>query len=348
MLYFVGLGLEQSPTLSSIEILRKCQYVFYESYTSPIVNQEIMSDLKRVLVDSSVENVKREYIEDGKRILDLAKTSDIALVCSGDPMVATTHQELRTRALKQGTSTKIIHGSSVLCAVAGELGLHSYSFGKTVTMTREPLQYSAYHTVFRNLLSGLHTTILLEWDESHNFFLTPKEAVRSLLAAEKDVKYGCLDDATILLVASRIGTKAPSVRICRFKDIETIEIGEPPHVMVIPGKLHFTEIEALSAITGASPEIFLDNSSGIERIAHRMVTKYSEKTLAALARARIAAASASSKVKFEEVFENVECYTDDALRFLNEGREELAVLSIGYAEGLLDSLRFGGLLEFEW
>ncbi|HLG37332.1 MAG TPA: DUF357 domain-containing protein [Nitrososphaera sp.] len=30
----------------------------------------------------------------------------------------------------------------------------------------------------------------------------------------------------------------------------------------------------------------------------------------------------------------------DAERFLNQGKPELAVLSIGYAEGLVDALRF--------
>ncbi len=55
-----------------------------------------------------------------------------------------------------------------------------------------------------------------------------------------------------------------------------------------------------------------------------------------------------NSTRFADVFENVECYVQDSRRFLNEGKDELAVLSIGYAEGLLDSLRFGGQLEFEW
>ncbi len=344
----MGLGLEQSPTLSGLKILKKCKYVFYESYTSPVLNESVLGDLAKELPGVVVESVKREFVEDGKKILDLAKSNDIALVCSGDPMVATTHQELRTRALNQGTETRIIHGSSVLCAVAGELGLHSYNFGRTVTMTREPLQYSAYHTVFRNLLLGLHSIILLEWDESHNFFLSPKQAVQGLLDAERDIKYGAVNANTTLLIVSRIGTETATARICKFEDTGTMEIGEPPHVLVVPGRLHFTEREALAAISGAKAESFQDNSSKVERISQIMVTKYSEKTLAALARARSAAATSQSKVKFEEIFENVECYTDDAKRFLNEGREELAILSIGYAEGLLDSLRFGGQLDFEW
>ncbi len=348
MLYFVGLGLEQSPTINGLRILRKCDYVFYESYTSPVINQKLEDELAKELTPVKIDRVKREFVEDGKRILDLSKTHNVALVCSGDPMVATTHQELRTRAIKQGTRTGIVHGSSVLCAVAGELGLHVYNFGKAVTMTHEPMQYSAYWTVFRNLLAGLHTTILLEWDESKNFFLSPSVAVKSLLNAENDLKYGALGSKTIVFIVSRIGTDSASIAVCNFEQIDDKNIGEPPHVIVLPGKLHFTEREALSAISGQETESFPDNSSSIEKISRIMVTKYSEKTLAALSRARIAASSAQLEGKFADVFENVECYTQDARRFLNEGREELAVLSIGYAEGLLDSLRFARELEFEW
>ncbi len=109
-----------------------------------------------------VELVKREFVEDGRKILEVSKKGNAALVCSGDPMVATTHQELRTRAIKEGIDTKILHGSSILCSVSGELGLHSYNFGRIVTITREPLQvhcvqhdlrqpisWAAYHNTTR-------------------------------------------------------------------------------------------------------------------------------------------------------------------------------------------------------
>jgi diphthine synthase len=41
-----------------------------------------------------------------------------------------------------------------------------------------------------------------------------------------------------------------------------------------------------------------------------------------------------------EVLDNADYYINDAERFLNQGKHELAVLSIGYAEGLIDALRF--------
>ena len=76
-----------------------------------------------------------------------------------------------------------------------------------------------------------------------------------------------------------------------------------------------------------------------------MVTKYTSRTIDALNKAKKIKGNDS---KFKVLFENVEAYVSDSERFLNEGRSELAVLSIGYAEGLLDSLRFTGELDIEW
>ncbi len=350
MLIFVGLGVEQSPSLRTIKLLGECNQIFYENYTSPVLDEKDLEELSKSLSGKKIETVTREFVEDGRKLLELARDGQVGLVSSGDPMSATTHQELRIRAIGAGIRTRIVHGSSVITAVAGELGLHSYNLGRIVTLTREPMQYTAYDTIYENLLRGLHTTILLEWDEAHSFFLSPNSALSSLIDVEKDLNYGIITKDTLLLCASRIGTEDSKVLAQSLGTSQAYDFGNPPHVLVIPGKLHFTEREALSAITGENFESFQDNSSKIERKAERMLSKYSKKTLTALQGAKYALAEAKGKkhINYSAVFENVECYTQDALRFLNEGKEELAILSIGYAEGLLDSLRFSGLLEFEW
>ena len=40
-----------------------------------------------------------------------------------------------------------------------------------------------------------------------------------------------------------------------------------------------------------------------------------------------------------DLLENAEYYLDDAIQFLRQGRMELAVLSVGYADGLVDALK---------
>jgi len=40
-----------------------------------------------------------------------------------------------------------------------------------------------------------------------------------------------------------------------------------------------------------------------------------------------------------ELLDNAEFYLDDAVQFSTQGRKELAILSVGYADGLIDSLK---------
>lgn len=350
MLYFIGLGIDQSPSQKTLTLLDSCSDIFYESYTSPTLRPNEDFLLGNENLREKTHRVSRQFVEDGRKILELAGSKDLALLSSGDPMIATTHEDLRVRAIKKGISTKIVHGSSILSCLPGELGLHAYSFGKCVTITKEPMQYTAYETIYQNLLRGLHTTILLEWDEASDFFLPPTEALASLVSAEKDLKYGILSDRTQILAVSRIGTEEQKLTICNLAESVTEQFGAPPTSLVIPGRLHFTECEALAAIFGREPESFSDNSANIDKISRKMVSRYSQKTSAALERARSAVKTTpdSDLSRIESLFENIECYTEDAKRFANEGKDELAVLSIGYAEGLLDSLRFLGILDFEW
>ena len=45
------------------------------------------------------------------------------------------------------------------------------------------------------------------------------------------------------------------------------------------------------------------------------------------------------------VLDNAEYYAQDAEKFLSQGKSELAVLSIGYAEGLIDAISFQKRLD---
>jgi diphthine synthase len=347
MLFFVGLGVDQTLGMEALAVLERCDAVFYESYTSPKLGtaQIFLQNSQR-----KIESVSREFVEDGRRILELAMRGNVALLSSGDPMIATTHEELRIRAIEKGIETRIIHGSSILSCLPGELGLHAYSFGKCVTVTREPMQYTAYETIFQNLLLGLHTAILLEWDEKSGFFLSPKEAIASLQSSEKDLKYDIILENTLVLGASAIGSGRTKITSCHLGDVPSTDFGDPPNSLVIPGKLHFTEVEALAALFHKPVEFFSDNASNVKSISRSMISRYSARTFAALERARAALKGKQSQnlSQIESVFENVEAYTQDAVRFMNQGKQELAVLSMGYAEGLLDSMRFLGILNFEW
>jgi len=81
----------------------------------------------------------------------------------------------------------------------------------------------------------------------------------------------------------------------------------------------------------------------VRRTAQTLLPRYVEKTKKALESVR-------SKLgpQYEPVVENAELYLKDAEQFLANGEDEMAMLSVGYAEGLLDSLSFSGVVRIEW
>ncbi len=346
MLYFVGLGLSgvEGVSIEGFKVLKGCGVVYLERYTSP--GAPSAKELAEFLGRGVVE-VSREFVEDGRRILQEAREMDVALACFGDPMVATTHQELRVRAVKDGVDTRIIHGVSIVGCVAGELGLHQYKFGKMVTVTASVQALnSVLDTVYWNLLRGLHTLLLLEWEPKRRF--TPNDALKMLKEGDEDVGLGVFNENLFIAVAARLCQRGQLIKLGLLKDLLDCEYGEPPYSIVIPADLHFTEAEALEALFKSSECSKANNTLYVKSKANLLVPKYVEKTRAALAKVRKMLDVKRCQLNISDLLENVDCYSSDALRFLKEGKLELAVLSIGYAEGLLDSLRFLGLADVPW
>ncbi|MGH9922791.1 MAG: DUF357 domain-containing protein, partial [Nitrososphaerales archaeon] len=193
-----------------------------------------------------------------------------------------------------------------------------------------------YYTIYSNLVAGSHTLILLEYNQEKNFFMKPSDALNMLLECEKDQKHDVINEDTFALVASRIGSDDQVITSGRIASLVLHDFGSPPHSIIITGNLHFTEIDALKALSKMLDEPS-DNSKGITKIAEQMVQKYVPKARRALEQAINLVKGDKS---FVEIFENAEYYISDAERFLKQGKLELAVLSIGYAEGLIDAIRF--------
>lgn len=114
-----------------------------------------------------------------------------------------------------------------------------------------------------------------------------------------------------------------------------MDFGEPPHSIIITGKLHFTESDAISALTDCLSKP-ADNSNGIKSISIQMIEKYVPMVREALNEIKPFYSDAK---EFQDILQNAELYIDDAENFLKEGKDENAVLSIGYADGLVDALR---------
>ena len=161
--------------------------------------------------------------------------------------------------------------------------------------------------------------------------------------AEGNFKRGVVSERTFAIVLSRLGRDDADLAAGTFAELSKKEVGGPPHCLIIPGKLHFTEAEAISAIFKVEESKVQSNSDRVQRTAQALVPKYVAKTRKALDSAK-----PNLGPQYEHVVENAELYLKDADIFLAIGEDEMAMLSIGYAEGLLDSLSFAGVVKINW
>ena len=336
MLWFIGLGISGISELSdnTLNVIKNAEIVYLESFTSPISETE-KKQLESIS-NGEFKIAKRWLVEDGNEILENAKNKEIVLISFGDPYIATTHLELKTRAISYGIETKTIHSSSIVSSLIGEVGLHYYKVGKVLTIMNDPKSMiTPYNTIFDNLLSKTHSVVLLEYNEDKSFFLEPKDALSLLLHAEKIQNRKVISEETFVIVASRIGKKDQNVISGKISNLIKKEFGESPHSIIIPGRLHFTELDAIKMITECLDEP-TDNSTDVKSISEQMIEKYVPMVREALEEIK---PHYENLKEYKDVLINAKLYIDDAENFLKEGKKEYAVLSIGYADGLIDALR---------
>lgn len=256
-LVFVGLGLgSRGISQAGIEELRLCDKVFAEAYTAPVEKGTLLELAK--LIDKSIELLGRKDVEDGKLILKEANRGKCCLLVPGDPMVATTHVDLRLRAAERRIRTKIIHAASIGTAAAGLLGLQSYKFGRATTLPFWKPGYeptSPYDAIEANVNAGLHTLTLLDIDTEGGKAMTAAQGLEQLVALEAKLGRGILKNDALVCVVARAGHDDVLVRAGELAALTKMDFGRPPHCLVVPGKLHFMEAEALVKLAGASKKI---------------------------------------------------------------------------------------------
>ncbi len=336
MLWIAGLGISgiESISIETQKLLKNADIVYLEQFTSPVTKLE--SNKIRKLVKGEFKIAKRWMVEDGKEILKNSKKKKVVLLTYGDPYIATTHIELRTRAIQEKIKTKTIHAASSITALVGECGLHYYKVGRIVTVMKDPKTLTTpYHVTYSNALAGNHTVLLLEYNQDEEFFLEPVNALSDLLSTEKEQKRKIILPSTFVIIASRIGFKNQAITAGKISNLIKKNFGKPPHTIIIPGQLHFTESDALKVFVNCI-DVPFDNSKNIKKISEQMIEKYVPMIRKAVE--EIAPHYKNSK-EFQEVLENAELYIQDAEKFLEQGKDEVAVLSIGYADGLVDALR---------
>ena len=336
MLWFIGLGISGAKSLpiEAKEILSKADMVYLEQFTSPIGKSDLLKIKK--MISGEFKPAKRWLVEDGTEILKNAKRKKVVLLSYGDPYIATTHIELRTRAIQEKIKTYSIHASSSLTSMIGECGLHFYKVGRIATIMSEMKSLTTpYYVIYKNVIEGNHTVLLLEYNQDQNFFLDPKDALLGLLDVEKGQKRKVVESSTYAVIASRIGFRDQTIISGKISSLIEKNFGNPPHTVIITGRLHFTESDALK-ILGYCIDEPTDNSERTVKISSQMLKKYVPMVRDALEEIR---PLYKNEKEFQVILENAELYIRDAEKFLEDGQDEVSILSIGYADGLVDALR---------
>jgi diphthine synthase len=206
--------------------------------------------------------VSRKALEEesGQPILDRAKKEKVAFLVPGDPLIATTHVDLRIRAEKQGIQTRVVHGASIISAVIGLSGLQNYRFGRSVTIPFPQQGFTPetpYDVIAENKKTGLHTLCFLDIDAEAEKYMTIREALRTLRTVEERRKENVVNVDTLVVGIARAGSQNPTIKADYAQALMEFDFGAAPHALVFPGKLHFMEAEALVILAQGPPEMRL-------------------------------------------------------------------------------------------
>jgi len=254
-LAFIGLGLNEETDISikGLEKAKRADVVFAELYTSllPELNLQKLEEM----IGKRVHLVSRRDLEEeeGKKILEEAEKCRAVLLVPGDPLIATTHVDLRIRAHKRGIKTSVVHGASIVSAVVGLSGLQNYKFGRSVTIpfSDAGVVETPYNVVAENKKAGLHTLCFLDIRAEEKRYMTIKEGLQTLFALERRRHLGVVTANTLAVGIARAGSENPTVKADFTHELLRFDFGKPPHSLVFPGELHFMEAEALITLAEA-------------------------------------------------------------------------------------------------
>jgi diphthine synthase len=232
-LILIGAGVSFDLTLAGIDALRACDEAFIETYTNPIEPEKI--EKLQSLVGKKIILLERSHLE-SSYLVDKAKSSDVCILASGDPLTATTHITLVIEARAKSIPIKVIHNSSIHSVAPARAGLQIYRFGKTATLVNPRPNYkptSSLEIVRQNQKLDMHTLVLLD---------TEPEPMETKSALEMLSEF---DSAVVL---SRAGEKDEKISYGKISELKNKDLGRPPFTIIVPARLHPLEEEFLNSI----------------------------------------------------------------------------------------------------
>ena len=247
MLYLVGIGLKPAHlTLEALDILKNCDQVFLESYTSEYsegANKELEEMIEKKFLVLGRIGVEQQF----ESALLSAKKNNIALMIFGNALTATTHLQVLLDAKEAGIKYKVIPGISITNVIA-ESGIDEYKFGRTVTLCYHEKGFepeSFYDQLMKNKEIGLHTLCLLDIkkDEKPERLMNCIEAI-DLLEKIKDKRNNSQEFRYIALLG--MSNDDQKIIVGKENIANSQEIKELyPQSLIVLGKTNEKEEEAL-------------------------------------------------------------------------------------------------------
>jgi len=250
MLVFIGLGLydEMDLSLRGLEEARACDVLYAEFYTSRLGGADA-GKLEEV-IGREVRVLSREEVESGELLLNEAMERRVGFLVPGDPLISTTHAALRIEAARRGIGTRVVHNASIHSAAPAISGLFNYKFGASASIPFPTPSYrpeSFYDVIKGNRRQGLHTLLFLDISERA---MTAREAIELLLEIEGRRRERAVTPQTLVIALACVGSEKPVLAAAPASELVARDLGPTPHVLIVPGKLHFMEEEYLKAFAG--------------------------------------------------------------------------------------------------
>ena len=252
-LSFIGIGLTGlGLTIEGLREAQKAMFIYIDTYTSMIPHNSL-TKLKEV-IGKEITPLSRSDLEGRgmEKIIELAKKSNVALLIAGDPFIATTHIALKIEAIKAGVHVKYIPSASIQSVIPGLTGLSSYKFGRSATIVFKDKGPSdtAYEAIRDNKIRGLHTLLYLDLDAETSRAMTIREALEILLEIEERRREEVMKSDMLIVGIARACWDNCLVKALKLSEALDYDFGPPPHTLVVPGPLHFMELEALKVLAG--------------------------------------------------------------------------------------------------
>jgi len=248
VLTFVGLGLFDKTDVSGkgLACIRSADQLYLECYTSRLMGTSL-KELEKYY-GRPVQPLYREDVEQHpQQMLDRAEKSHVVFLCAGDPMVSTTHADLRLRASERGIRTAIVHAASIVSAVCGLSGLQNYRFGRSCSVPFPQKNWSPetpFDVIAKNLSLRMHTLVYLDIRDDR--YMTVPEAVALLeeMGAKKGVHI------PLYVGIARAGSDEPVVVAGPAEKMLATDFGPPLHILIVPAELHDMEQRYLEVFAG--------------------------------------------------------------------------------------------------